>query len=63
LTSSPCPLRVRGALRAGARRALDDRAIERPRISPNTARTHAERVRRKLGVARRTEVAAALAER
>jgi DNA-binding CsgD family transcriptional regulator len=29
-------------------------------ISPNTARTHAERVRRKLGVARRTEVAAAL---
>jgi DNA-binding CsgD family transcriptional regulator len=32
-------------------------------ISPNTARTHAERVRRKLGVARRTEVADALAER
>jgi DNA-binding CsgD family transcriptional regulator len=30
-------------------------------ISPNTARTHAERVRRKLGVARRTEIAAALA--
>jgi DNA-binding CsgD family transcriptional regulator len=29
-------------------------------ISPNTARTHAERVRRKLRVARRTEVAAAL---
>ena len=31
-------------------------------ISPHTARTHAERVRRKLGVARRTEVAARLAE-
>jgi DNA-binding CsgD family transcriptional regulator len=30
-------------------------------ISPNTARTHAERVRRKLGVTRRTDVAAALA--
>jgi DNA-binding CsgD family transcriptional regulator len=29
-------------------------------ISENTARTHAERVRRKLGVARRTEVAAVL---
>jgi DNA-binding CsgD family transcriptional regulator len=29
-------------------------------ISPHTARTHAERVRRKLGVARRTEVAGAL---
>jgi DNA-binding CsgD family transcriptional regulator len=32
-------------------------------ISPNTARTHAERVRRKLGVTRRAEVAAALAGR
>jgi DNA-binding CsgD family transcriptional regulator len=32
-------------------------------ISPNTARTHAERVRRKLGVARRTEVAELLAGR
>jgi DNA-binding CsgD family transcriptional regulator/PAS domain-containing protein len=30
-------------------------------ISPNTARTHAERVRRKLGVSRRADVAAALA--
>jgi DNA-binding CsgD family transcriptional regulator len=30
-------------------------------ISPHTARTHAERVRRKLGVARRTEVAERLA--
>jgi DNA-binding CsgD family transcriptional regulator len=30
-------------------------------ISPHTARTHAERVRRKLGGVRRTEVAAALA--
>jgi DNA-binding CsgD family transcriptional regulator len=30
-------------------------------ISPHTARTHAERVRRKLGVARRTDVSAALA--
>jgi DNA-binding CsgD family transcriptional regulator len=30
-------------------------------ISPHTARTHAERVRRKLGVTRRAEVAAALA--
>jgi DNA-binding CsgD family transcriptional regulator len=29
-------------------------------ISPHTARTHAERVRHKLGVARRTGVAAAL---
>ncbi|WP_284350105.1 helix-turn-helix transcriptional regulator [Roseisolibacter agri] len=31
-------------------------------VSPHTARTHAERVRRKLGVARRTEVAARIAE-
>jgi DNA-binding CsgD family transcriptional regulator len=30
-------------------------------ISPNTARTHAERVRRKLGVSRRTQVAELLA--
>ena len=31
-------------------------------VSPHTARTHVERVRRKLGVARRTEVAARIAD-
>jgi DNA-binding CsgD family transcriptional regulator len=44
-----------------AERRTDHEIAQALGISPNTARTHAERVRRKLGVARRTEVAAALA--